>query len=221
MAAIVAAAIPTWGFNLIVAHTKLGHVYKVNQAHAKQFIGFVNDLENHYGSIRHIGCYARWGHVHLSQHHVGNACDIEQSGWGRTSYRAMYRIAGLAHKWGLRDGCSFGDCGHVDAGGYGWANGAPPGMVARAEIPADVDTRISAADIQLASTELKPFVRHTQERGDKQRITHHHRSYHERFVSNHDVDFLFQKGKKLLVAELQEDSVQHKQQERLNKWLFY
>jgi hypothetical protein len=26
----------------------------------------------------------------------------------------MHHITALATQWGLRDGCSFGDCGHVD-----------------------------------------------------------------------------------------------------------
>jgi hypothetical protein len=26
----------------------------------------------------------------------------------------MYHVGALARKWGLRDGCTFSDCGHVD-----------------------------------------------------------------------------------------------------------
>lgn len=144
IAAVVATVAIAEAFNLVVAHTRLGHTYKVNQAHAHQFIGFVNELERTYGPIHHIGCYSRFGHVYMSQHHVGNACDIEQYGWGRTSYRAMYRLGWLPHKYGLRNGCSFGDCGHVDAGGPSWVNGAPPGRLASAEIPS---TRTDVAEV--------------------------------------------------------------------------
>jgi hypothetical protein len=142
--AMVSVTAMSFAFTLVVAHTKLGHTYKVNARHAHQLIGFVNDLENHYGPIHNIGCYSRWGHVRMSQHHIGNACDIEQYGWGRTSYRAMYHARWLAARWGLRDGCVFGDCGHVDAGGPGWVNGAPAGQVAQAEIPA---TRVDVAEV--------------------------------------------------------------------------
>lgn len=135
------ATVTVSAFTLVVAHTQRGLVYKVNQQHAHQLIGFVTELERTYGPIKHLGCYARWGHVPMSLHHTGNACDIEQTGWGRTSYRAMYGVSGLAHRWGLRDGCSFGDCGHIDVGGYSWANGGPPGFVAAAEIPATAADR--------------------------------------------------------------------------------
>ena len=153
IAAVVATVAIAEAFNLVVAHTKLGHSYKVNQAHSRQFIGFVDDLERTYGPIRFIGCYSRWGHVHHSLHHTGNACDIEQHGWGRTSYRAMYHIAWLAHKHGLRDGCSFTDCGHVDTGGPLWAHGGPPGLVAQAEIPyTPVDVKTAGRDLEWPKT---------------------------------------------------------------------
>jgi hypothetical protein len=51
--------------------------------------------------------------VKRSRHYSGNACDFDQTGWNRTA-RVMYRVGDLAAKWGLRNGCSFGDCGHVD-----------------------------------------------------------------------------------------------------------
>lgn len=41
------------------------------------------------------------------------ACDIDQTGWNKTA-GPMYRAKALAAKWGLRDGCTFRDCGHVD-----------------------------------------------------------------------------------------------------------
>jgi hypothetical protein len=134
--AVVAVTAISFAFTLVVEHTKSGQTYKVNSRHAAQFKGFVDDYESMYGPIRgHLGCYSRWGHVRMSQHHVGNACDFGQYGWNRTVNSPMYRIGWLARKWGLRDGCSFRDCGHIDAGGPGWVNGGPAGLVAAAEIP--------------------------------------------------------------------------------------
>jgi hypothetical protein len=42
----------------------------------------------------------------------------------------MYHVGDLAAKWGLRDGCSFGDCGHIDDGkNVGWKH--PHNILAR------------------------------------------------------------------------------------------
>jgi hypothetical protein len=54
-------------------------------------------------------------HVPGSLHFTGNACDFAQRGWGKT-VALMYHVRDLALKWGLRDGCTFGDCGHIDSG---------------------------------------------------------------------------------------------------------
>jgi hypothetical protein len=62
----------------------------------------------------HCLSYAKT-HVPNSLHFRARACDFAQHGWGRT-HRVMYRVADLTAKWGLRNGCTFGDCGHVDDG---------------------------------------------------------------------------------------------------------
>lgn len=62
---------------------------------------------------RFITCYAR-GHKSGSNHAWGGACDIDQTGWGRTS-GFMYRAGAAIRAAGLYDGCSFRDCGHVEA----------------------------------------------------------------------------------------------------------
>lgn len=64
-----------------------------------------------------INCYDYAGHVPNSQHYRGTGCDFEQTGWNKTD-KPMYHLGGLAAKHGLRDGCSFRDCGHIDAGGH-------------------------------------------------------------------------------------------------------
>ena len=63
----------------------------------------------------HVGCFARGGHVRNSRHYAGAACDFDQSGWGRTA-RFMYHAHEIIVAHGLRDGCEFRDCGHVDDG---------------------------------------------------------------------------------------------------------
>jgi hypothetical protein len=62
-----------------------------------------------------VHCFARGGHVRGSLHYSGNACDFAQTGWGRTR-APMYHVADLAREYGLRDGCTFRDCGHIDSG---------------------------------------------------------------------------------------------------------
>ena len=66
---------------------------------------------------RHIGCFARGGHVRHSRHYVGAACDFDQRGWGKT---AAFLYTARAHQiieaHGFRDGREFRDQGHVDDG---------------------------------------------------------------------------------------------------------
>lgn len=64
-----------------------------------------------------IGCYARDGHIPNSRHYVGAACDFDQTGRDKT-VSFMYHAREIIARNGLRDGCSFGDCGHVDDGQY-------------------------------------------------------------------------------------------------------
>lgn len=62
-----------------------------------------------------VHCYASGGHVAGSLHYRGEACDFAQRGWGKT-VAPMYHVADLAARHGLRDGCTFRDCGHIDSG---------------------------------------------------------------------------------------------------------
>jgi hypothetical protein len=146
-AALIASVVTVEAVQLVYAHTKLGHTYLVDQRNAWRFTGFINQLESEGRPIRFLGCFSRWGHVHHSLHHTGNACDIEQTGWGRTSYARMYRIRWMAHRWGLRDGCEFGDCGHIDTGNR-WRDGAPAGQYAQVVGPA------AQSGFKLASTDI-------------------------------------------------------------------
>jgi hypothetical protein len=99
--------------------TAVGIPITVAVSLAEKFKGFIADLKENYGYMpKHIGCYASGGHVTHSRHYVGAACDFDQRGWGLTA-DTMHHVSALAHKYGLRDGCDFGDCGHIDDGRIG------------------------------------------------------------------------------------------------------
>jgi hypothetical protein len=98
---------------ITTVNTAAGIPITVASSAASQFEGFISDLVASGYKPRQIHCLAHGGHVRDSNHYWGGACDIDQSARGRTAGR-MYHVAELANKWGLRDGCSFGDCGHVD-----------------------------------------------------------------------------------------------------------
>lgn len=101
--------------NLVTVQTAAGLPITVAANLAGKFQGFIADLVASGYKPRYIGCFARGGHVSHSRHYAGAACDIDQTGWGKTA-RPMYHVAALAAKYGLRDGCTFRDCGHVDDG---------------------------------------------------------------------------------------------------------
>ncbi len=76
----------------------------------------IADLVAH-GFRGHITCQAS-GHMPHSLHHTGEACDFAQLSRNVVSPGAgiMYHASSLIAAHGLRDGCSFHDCGHVDSG---------------------------------------------------------------------------------------------------------
>lgn len=102
---------------LVTVSTAAGSI-TVSPSFAPKIVPFVNAVVAR-GFRGRVHCYASGGHVRGSLHYSGQACDFAQSGWGRT-VRPMYRVADLTNQYGLRNGCSFGDCGHID-------NGAPLG----------------------------------------------------------------------------------------------
>lgn len=105
---------PTPG--LITVPTAAGIDITVAPDFAPKITAFIADLVATTGyKPRRIHCYASGGHVRGSLHYSGHACDFDQSGWGKTA-RAMYRVAGLVAKYGLRDGGEFRDWGHIDNG---------------------------------------------------------------------------------------------------------
>lgn len=83
---------------------------------AAPIAGFIGDLVARGYMPKKIHClnFSK-SHVPGSLHFRGLACDFDQRGWGKTA-SAMYRVADLAAKWGLRDGGEFRDWGHIDMG---------------------------------------------------------------------------------------------------------
>ena len=101
---------------IIPVETAAGITIQVADSLADKFKGFIKDLvEVMNYTPKQIHCFAKSGHVAHSRHYVGAACDFDQRGWGLTA-PTMHHVASLAHKWGLRDGCEFKDCGHIDDG---------------------------------------------------------------------------------------------------------
>lgn len=109
----IVKAIPRARRGLVSISTAAGRI-TVAPSFAPAIRGFIADVVAR-GFKGGVHCYASGGHVAGSLHYSGRACDFAQRGWGLT-VRPMYRVADLARKWGLRDGCTFRDCGHIDSG---------------------------------------------------------------------------------------------------------
>lgn len=114
IAAVVFLALNTPVQAEIIRIDTAGGPVSVSREIASRMKAFIADVVER-GFKGHIGCFARGGHVSGSRHYSGNACDFAQTGWGKT-VKVMYHVGDLAKKHGLRDGCSFGDCGHIDDG---------------------------------------------------------------------------------------------------------
>lgn len=98
---------------LVTVNTAAGIKITVHPAFAHKFQKLIATLVAQGHKPRFITCYAK-GHVSGSNHHWGGACDIDQTAWNRTS-GFMYRAGAAIQSAGLYDGCSFRDCGHVEA----------------------------------------------------------------------------------------------------------
>lgn len=100
---------------IVTVQTAVGLPITVASGLAGRFQALIADFAAQGYRPRHIGCFARGGHVRNSRHYAGAACDFDQSGWGRTA-GFMYHAHAIIVAHGFRDGCDFRDCGHVDDG---------------------------------------------------------------------------------------------------------
>lgn len=98
---------------IISVETAAG-VIRVSSTLAPKMKAFIADIVAN-GFRGRIGCYAHGGHVPGSRHYSGNACDFETMR-GVYPHPMLRNITAIAQQHGLRDGCSFRDCGHIDDG---------------------------------------------------------------------------------------------------------
>jgi hypothetical protein len=101
---------------MVTVQTAYGFNITVHPGYAGKFLKFFALLkERGYKVPANITrCWAPHGtHVAGSNHYIGAACDI-QTGWNRGP-EFVYHMGDIVKKAGLYDGCSFRDCGHVEA----------------------------------------------------------------------------------------------------------
>jgi len=101
---------------LVTVQTAYGFNITVHPAYASKFQKFFALLkERGYKVPANITrCWAPRGtHVPGSNHYIGAACDI-QTGWNRGP-EFVYHMNDIVEQAGLFNGCSFRDCGHVEA----------------------------------------------------------------------------------------------------------
>ena len=105
------------GNNIMVkVQTAYGFNITVHPAYASKFLRlFVLLKDRGYKVPASITkCWTPRGtRVAGSNHYIGAACDI-QTGWNRGP-AFVYHMSDIIKKAGLYDGCSFRDCGHIEA----------------------------------------------------------------------------------------------------------
>ena len=101
---------------MVTVQTAYGFNITVHPAYASKFQKFFALLKEHgYKVPANITkCWAPHGtHVAGSNHYIGAACDI-QTGWN-CGPEFVYHMNGIVEQAGLYNGCTFRDCGHVEA----------------------------------------------------------------------------------------------------------
>jgi len=101
---------------LVTVQTAYDFKITVHPAFASKFLKFFALLKEHgYKVPANITrCWAPRGtHVAGSNHYIGAACDI-QTGWNRGP-AFVYHMDDIVKQAGLYSGCTFRDCGHVEA----------------------------------------------------------------------------------------------------------
>jgi hypothetical protein len=101
---------------MVTVQTAYGFNITVHPAYASKFQRFFALLKErgYHVPVSITKCWAPRGtHVAGSNHYIGAACDI-QTGWNRGP-KFVYHMSDIVKQSGLYDGCSFHDCGHVEA----------------------------------------------------------------------------------------------------------
>lgn len=101
---------------MVTVATAYGFNITVHPAYASKFQRlFVLLKDGGHQVPAHITkCWAPRGtHVAGSNPYIGAACDI-QTGWNRGP-AFIYHMNDIVKKAGLHDGCTFSDCGHIEA----------------------------------------------------------------------------------------------------------
>jgi hypothetical protein len=101
---------------MVTVQTAYGFNITVHPAYASKFQKFFALLKEHgYKVPANITkCWAPYGtRVAGSNHYIGAACDI-QTGWNRGP-DFVYHMNDIIKQAGLYNGCTFRDCGHVEA----------------------------------------------------------------------------------------------------------
>jgi hypothetical protein len=99
----------------VVKETKAGPV-AVSASDGNKLVEAINALWDE-GFRGPVHCAAPNGtHVRHSLHHTGRACDMAQTGWGRSAAKIMYHASAILARFGVNDGCTFRDCGHISVG---------------------------------------------------------------------------------------------------------
>jgi hypothetical protein len=101
---------------MVTVQTAYGFNITVHPAYASKFLKFFALLKErgHKVHANITRCWAPPGtHVAGSNHYIGAACDI-QTGWNRGP-AFVYHMDDIVKQAGLYSGCSFRDCGHVEA----------------------------------------------------------------------------------------------------------
>lgn len=101
---------------LVTVQTAYGFNITVHPAYASKFQKFFALLKERGYKVpaNIIKCWAPRGtRVAGSNHYIGAACDI-QTGWNRGP-EFVYHMSDIVKQAGLYNGCSFHDCGHVEA----------------------------------------------------------------------------------------------------------
>jgi hypothetical protein len=117
---------------MVTVQTAYGFNITVHPAYASKFLKFFALLkERGYKVSANITkCWTPQGtRVAGSNHYIGAACDI-QTGWNRGP-NFVYHMNDIVEQAGLYNGCTFRDCGHVEA--VRGTHNRPPNLYAAME----------------------------------------------------------------------------------------